>query len=129
MRWIEKLNEEEEDVEYGVTQFADMTPAEFRASLGLNVPDESVLKARRITHQSARQWSQGELAGLPESYDWREHGAVTDVKDQSSCGSCWAFSAIANIEGQWFLAGNALTSLSEEQLVSVRNGRSWLTDL
>ena len=42
---------------------------------------------------------------------------VSSVKDQGSVGSCWAFSTVANIEGQWALAGNNLVSLSAEQLV------------
>lgn len=53
----------------------------------------------------------------PESFDWRDHGAVTPVKDQGSVGTCWTFSTTGNIEGQWFMATKNLTSLSEEQIV------------
>ena len=54
---------------------------------------------------------------LPSSLDWRDKGVVTDIKDQGSVGSCWAFSTIGNLEGQWAMAGHNLVSLSAEQLV------------
>uniref|UniRef100_A0A452IUC6 Cathepsin F n=1 Tax=Gopherus agassizii TaxID=38772 RepID=A0A452IUC6_9SAUR len=95
--------------EYGVTKFSDLTEEEFR-SLYLN-PLLAKLPARPmkpavIPHDPP-----------PAEWDWREHGAVTDVKDQGMCGSCWAFSVTGNVEGQWFLRWGSLVSLSEQELV------------
>ena len=53
----------------------------------------------------------------PKSVDWRTSGFVTEVKDQGQCGSCWAFSAVAALEGQHFKQAKELVSLSEQNLV------------
>jgi len=111
------LNGEELSALYGVTKFADMTEEEFKqypcgGELKNKLPNKGVY-VLMDTHQD----SPSTVAAPPDSFDWTAQGAVTPVKDQGQCGSCWAFSTIANLEGAWFLAGNPLISLSESELV------------
>ena len=96
-----------------MNKFSDESPAEFSRRLGLKMDLSDDKKNPECVYLDDNAG-----AAPPASLDWRTKGAVTPIKDQGHCGSCWAFSAIADIEAKWALAGNNLTSLSEMQLVS-----------
>lgn len=66
---------------------------------------------------------------LPLDVDWRTLGAVTPVKDQGQCGSCWSFSTTGSLEGAYFVSTGVLQSFSEQELVSCDNLKHGGTNL
>ena len=93
----------------GINQFTDLTPEEFKAQMirGLKAPVGSF---------GCGSFSNS-ASGAPASIDWRTKGAVTTVKDQGQCGSCWTFSSTGAMEGAWAIAKGQLIDLAEQELV------------
>jgi len=94
---------------FALNQFSDMTPHEFRTTiLMVDVPK----KTRDLPVAEAPANFEA-----PAAFDWRSKNAVTPVKDQGQCGSCWAFSATETIESAWIIAGHPQVILAPQQLV------------
>jgi len=93
----------------GLNEFSDLTNEEFVASMMGRFPDQSNEKRETVAEE--------ELANVPNDVDWRSKGIVNPVKNQGSCGSCWAFSATAAVEGFHAQKTGKLLSLSEQQIV------------
>lgn len=93
----------------GINQFTDLTPQEFK--------DKWVGGLKADVGSYGCKTFSSSASGAPASIDWRSKGAVTTVKDQGQCGSCWTFSSTGAMEGAWAIAKGQLVDLSEQELV------------
>mmetsp|Transcript_24667 Transcript_24667/g.21831 ORF Transcript_24667/g.21831 Transcript_24667/m.21831 type:complete len:193 (+) Transcript_24667:586-1164(+) len=98
-----------------LNQFADMTSEEFAAYLR-TLNSDNPLSFLGMKDQTA-EIPEFDVSALPSEVDWRTKGAITNVKNQGACGSCWAFAAAASLESLYQINGGELTSFSPQQLV------------
>ncbi|KAK8813267.1 hypothetical protein WA158_002859 [Blastocystis sp. Blastoise] len=110
LQYIENENKKLHSYRLGITPFTDMTNLEFRSSRFCGGFKSKINMKNNKNYTSNND-------DIPESVDWRDKGAVTPVKDQGDCGSCWAFSAVAAMEAAIFIKRGTLYSLSEQQLI------------
>ena len=100
---------------HGVTRFSDLTPEEFAelylGHVKLSSDHREKVRARGGVIEDLP------TKHLPAEFDWRFKGAVSRVKDQGQCGSCWTFSTTGAIEGAHFISTGKLVELSEQQLL------------
>ncbi|XP_064552337.1 putative cysteine proteinase CG12163 isoform X2 [Drosophila montana] len=112
LKTIQELNANERgSAKYGITEFADMTSTEYaeRAGLWQRSEDKPTGGAAAVVPAYAGE--------LPKEFDWRQKKAVTHVKNQGQCGSCWAFSVTGNIEGAYAIKTGNLQEFSEQELL------------
>ena len=101
----------------GLNQFSDLTPAEFLAAHTTPLTAEGQnCSATAATTKLPLEHAIKE-APIPDKIDWRDAGAVSAVKNQGSCGSCWTFSTTGCLESHNFLRNGKMNLLAEQQLV------------
>ena len=104
----------------GHNQFSGMDSDEFRDYLGYS--------GEYVRHNNLRI-DNSNVKSVPSSVNWITGGAVTGVKDQGQCGSCWSFSTTGALEGAYFTKYGKLPSFSEQQLVDCDNHKNGGKDM
>jgi cathepsin H len=109
---INQINSENRGWEAGVNEWSDLTWEEFKGRF-LQAPQKC----------SATGKGNHVMSGNADpAVDWRTKGVVTPVKNQGSCGSCWAFSTIGAVESVWAIKTGKLLTFAEQQLVDCAGG-------
>eukprot|EP01097_Dermamoeba_algensis_P006025 TRINITY_DN3794_c0_g1_i1.p1 TRINITY_DN3794_c0_g1~~TRINITY_DN3794_c0_g1_i1.p1 ORF type:complete len:548 (+),score=128.28 TRINITY_DN3794_c0_g1_i1:67-1710(+) len=110
-KFVEVHNQKGAPFTMKINKFGDLTDEEFKKRHLIKRPKTLPEAAKRSV---VKHVSKGKVA---DQIDWRAQGAVSMVKDQASCGSCWTFGATGALEGAYFLSSGQLVSLSEQQIV------------
>eukprot|EP00931_Biecheleriopsis_adriatica_P011483 TRINITY_DN112573_c0_g1_i1.p1 TRINITY_DN112573_c0_g1~~TRINITY_DN112573_c0_g1_i1.p1 ORF type:complete len:349 (-),score=51.51 TRINITY_DN112573_c0_g1_i1:121-1104(-) len=105
---------------YALDEFADWSAEELGGLRGFSYEEHEAM-ARESTPIEFSQ-SQVQAAQAAGAIDWVDRGAVTTPISQGRCATCQKFSATADLEGAWFLAGNPLTRLSVQEMIDCSGG-------
>jgi len=110
--YINSWNAKKSDTILGTTIFSDLTNEEYRAMLlGTKFDGSARLAAASAVADNSSS------SAAPTSINWVTKGAVTAIKNQGQCGSCWSFSTTGSVEGIHQITKNNLVSLSEQNLI------------
>ncbi|XP_047318989.1 ervatamin-B-like [Impatiens glandulifera] len=113
--FIDTHNSENRTYKVGLNVFADLTDEEYRSYyLGMKYDADLQSVQSELDSQS---YAASSAENIPVSLDWRTKGAVSPIRNQGRCASCWAFSAIATVESINQIVTGQLIDLSEQELI------------
>ncbi|KAI6226406.1 Acl-12 [Aphelenchoides fujianensis] len=113
-RQLEAVRRRANNTVFGPSGFSDRDDEELRQLLIPHSYPTPALPADLPRFDTAPAWQR---AARPAEFDWRDRDAVTGIKNQGQCGSCWSFSVVAVVESLHVIAGGARTKLSEQELL------------
>ncbi|KAM9193147.1 cathepsin O [Mergus octosetaceus] len=108
VRFLNSSSNDNASAFYGINQFSHLFPEEFKA-----------IYLRSIPHKLPRyiKVPKGKEKPLPKKFDWRDKKVIAEVRNQQTCGGCWAFSVVGGIESAYAIKGNNLEELSVQQVI------------
>jgi C1A family cysteine protease len=118
---IEESNSKNLPYTLGHNKYSNLNSEEFKVAVGLGLAKPNALEGPSKIHEAAN--------ATATSVDWVSAGAVTGVKDQGQCGSCWSFSATGALEGAYKLKTGSLKAFSEQNLVDCDTRQNGGTDM
>ncbi|KAG8183954.1 hypothetical protein JTE90_005185 [Oedothorax gibbosus] len=117
--WLNKHRNSTYAALYGINQFSDLTPDEFKEKVHLTKSNTTAKKTSPSSYPLLRFPLLGntKIKDLPKKVDWREKKIITPVNDQEQCGACWAFSSVETIEAMHALKKGSLEQFSVQQVI------------
>ncbi len=113
LRIIENHNaDEKKTFTMGLNKFSHLTHEEWKSQMNFGAVPPKLRQNAKVHGEPST------MEGVPDSVDWTSAGAVTPVKNQGQCGSCWSFSTTGSLEGAYYIKNSNLVSFSEQELVS-----------
>ena len=130
LKRIRRLNHQNDaSVMYGITEFADLTPEEFKQQLEERQQRSRQKLISSTTNPGRLKFFDSSallklLSDVPKKVDWRERGIISQVRNQGKCGACWAYSTVETIESMAALKTSSdVTPLSVQQVIDCGSGK------